>query len=37
MTIAVPVQVGAQLFFTTFYDGPMMLTLNQDRPDATVA
>ena len=37
MTVAVPVQVGAQLFFTTFYDGPMMLTLNQDRPDATVA
>ena len=37
MTVAVPVQVGAQLFFTTFYDGPMMLTLNQDRPGATVA
>ncbi|MDE2907129.1 MAG: PQQ-like beta-propeller repeat protein, partial [Acidobacteriota bacterium] len=37
MTVAVPVQVGAQLFFTTFYDGPMMLSLNQDRPDATVA
>ncbi len=37
MTIAVPVQVGAQLFFTTFYDGPMMLTLNQDRPAATIA
>ncbi len=37
MTIAVPVQVGTQLFFTTFYDGPMMLTLNQDRPGATVA
>ncbi len=37
MTVAVPVQVGAQLFFTTFYDGPMMLTLNQDRPAATIA
>ena len=37
MTVAVPVQLGAQLFFTTFYDGPMMLALNQDRPDATVA
>ena len=37
MTVAVPVQVGSQLFFSTFYDGPMMLTLNQDRPDATVA
>ena len=37
MTVAVPVQVGTQLFFTTFYDGPMMLTLRQDRPGATVA
>ena len=37
MTIATPVQVGTQLFFTTFYDGPMMLTLNQDRPGATLA
>ena len=37
MTIATPVQVGAQLFFSTFYDGPMMLNLNQDRPGATVA
>ena len=37
MTVAMPVQIGAQLFFSTFYDGPMMLTLNQDRPDATVA
>ncbi len=37
MTVAVPVQVGSQLFFSTFYDGPMMLTLNQDRPGATVA
>ena len=37
MTVAVPVQVGQQLFFSTFYDGPMMLTLNQDRPGASVA
>ena len=37
MTVAVPVQVGSQLFFTTFYDGPMMLTLNQDKPGARVA
>ena len=37
MTVAVPVQVGTQLFFTTFYDGPMMLSLNQDRPGARVA
>ena len=37
MTVAVPVQVGSQLFFTTFYDGPLMLTLNQDRPAASVA
>ena len=37
MTVAVPVQAGAQLFFTTFYDGPMMLALNQDRPAASVA
>ena len=37
MTVAVPVQVGPQLFFTTFYDGPLMLALNQDRPDASIA
>ena len=37
MTVAVPVQIGSQLFFTTFYDGPLMLTLDQDRPGATVA
>ena len=37
MTVAVPVQTGAQLFFTTFYDGPMMLNLSQDRPGASVA
>ena len=37
MTVATPVQTGSQLFFTTFYDGPLMLTLDQDRPGATVA
>lgn len=37
MTVAMPVKVGDQLFFSTFYDGPLMLTLNHDRPDATVA
>ena len=37
MTVAVPVQVGPRLFFTTFYDGPMMLSLNQDRPGAAIA
>ena len=37
MTVAVPVQVGSQLFFTTFYDGPLMLSLDQDRPGASVA
>ena len=37
MTVATPVQVGSQLFFTTFYDGPLMLTLDQDKPGATVA
>ena len=37
MTVAVPVQAGGQLFFTTFYDGPMMMALNQDRPAASVA
>ncbi|MDE2849664.1 MAG: PQQ-binding-like beta-propeller repeat protein [Acidobacteriota bacterium] len=37
ITVATPVQVGSQLFFTTFYDGPLMLTLDRDRPGATVA
>ena len=37
MTVATPVQVESQLFFTTFYDGPLMLNLDQDRPGATVA
>lgn len=37
MTVAIPVQHREQLFFTTFYDGPMMLTLDSKKPGATVA
>ena len=29
-------QHGSQLFFTTFYDGPLMLTLDDKKPGATV-
>lgn len=36
MTVAVPVQYGADLFVTTFYQGPLMLTLGADRPEAEV-
>ena len=36
MTVALPVKHESQLFFTTFYDGPMMLTLDQKKPGATV-
>ena len=36
MTVAIPVQHGSSLFFTTFYDGPMMLTLDDKKPGATV-
>ena len=36
MTVAVPVQYGSHLFVTTFYEGPLMLTLGADRPDAAV-
>jgi outer membrane protein assembly factor BamB len=36
MTVAIPVQAGSQLFFTTFYDGPMMLTLDEKKPAASV-
>jgi outer membrane protein assembly factor BamB len=36
MTVAMPVQSGAQLFFTTFYNGPLMLTLDPTKPAATV-
>ena len=34
MTVATPVRRGSDLFVTTFYDGPMMLGLANDRPDA---
>jgi outer membrane protein assembly factor BamB len=34
MTVATPVRRGNDLFVTTFYDGPMMLGLANDRPDA---
>ena len=34
MTVATPVRAGSALFVTTFYDGPMMLALNNDRPSA---
>ena len=34
MTVTTPVQRGSDLFVTTFYDGPMMLELDNDRPAA---
>ncbi len=37
MTVAIPVHHGSQLFFTTFYDGPMMMTLDDKKPAATLA
>ena len=37
MTVAIPVKHESQLFFTTFYDGPLMLTLDDKKPAATVA
>ena len=36
MTVATPVQHGSMLFVTTFYDGPLMLSLDTDRPNASV-
>ena len=36
MTVAIPQQTGSNLFFTTFYDGPMMLALDDKKPGATV-
>ena len=36
MTVAVPVKYGSELFVTTFYNGPLMMTLDADRPDAAV-
>ncbi len=34
MTVATPLQRGSDLFVTTFYNGPLMLALDNDRPDA---
>jgi outer membrane protein assembly factor BamB len=36
MTVALPVKNGSQLFFSTFYDGPLMLTLDDQKPGVTV-
>jgi outer membrane protein assembly factor BamB len=36
MTVVLPVQNGSQLFLTTFYDGPLMLTLDDKKPGASV-
>lgn len=36
MTVATPVVHGPYLFFTNFYDGPMMLLLDDKKPAATV-
>jgi outer membrane protein assembly factor BamB len=36
MTVAIPVLHDERLFFTTFYDGPMMLSLDAKKPAASV-
>jgi outer membrane protein assembly factor BamB len=36
MTVAIPVQQGSNLFFSTFYDGPMMLKLDDKKPGASI-
>ena len=36
MTVPTPVQSGSLLFFTNFYDGPLMLALDEQKPAATV-
>jgi outer membrane protein assembly factor BamB len=36
MTVPTPVQSGSLLFFTNFYDGPLMLTLDDKKPAATI-
>ncbi len=36
MTVALPVKRGSDLFFSTFYDGPLMLSLDDKKPGATV-
>jgi outer membrane protein assembly factor BamB len=37
MTVATPVQSGSTLFFTTFYDGSMMLNLDDRKPGASIS
>jgi outer membrane protein assembly factor BamB len=34
MTVATPIRRGSDLFVSTFYDGPMMIGLDNDRPAA---
>ena len=36
MTVATPIHTGSLLFFTNFYDGPLMLALDEQKPAATV-
>ena len=36
LTVATPVQSGARLFLSAFYNGPMMLALDSQRPKATL-
>jgi outer membrane protein assembly factor BamB len=36
MTVPTPVQSGSLLFFTNFYDGPLMLELDRQKPAARV-
>ena len=36
MTVPTPVQAGSLLFLTNFYNGPLMLTLDEKKPAATV-
>jgi len=36
MTVPTPVQQGSLLFLTNFYNGPLMLTLDEKKPAATV-
>lgn len=36
MSVATPVKSGDYLFVTQFYNGPMMMRLNQDRPTAAL-
>jgi outer membrane protein assembly factor BamB len=36
MTVATPIVSGSLLFFTNFYDGPLMLALDEKKPAASV-